>query len=133
MQSNTITLAVDTANSGSPTNKIYSRYTERENASVYIGASHTLSMRDQIQFSRSFPTQSGNYLGVMQSTIKLTADVSVLGADSETTLVKPAIVNLQFNIPVGTASATILELRQRLIAVLDDDTIMTSLNEKLEI
>jgi hypothetical protein len=34
---------------------------------------------------------------------------------------------------VGTASATILELRQRLIAVLDDDTIMTSLNEKLEI
>lgn len=133
MQSNTITLAVDTANSGTTTNQIYNRYTEKENSSTYISSTHTLVSRDMIEFSRVFPTQSGNYRGVLRPSVKLTEDVTVPGVDATTTVVQPLIANLSFSIPVGTSAAATLELRQRLLAILDNDVVMASLMNALEI
>lgn len=133
MQSNTITLAVDTANTGTTANQSYNRYAEKENSSSYISATHTLVLRDMIEFGRTFPTQSGNYRGVLRPSIKLTEDVEVTGVDSTTTVVQPLIANLSFSIPVGTSAAATLELRQRLLALLDDDAVMAPLLNNLEI
>lgn len=131
MQDNTLTLSVDAANDGNPANQVYSRYEEYQNRSVYVGATHVPDSRDMIAFYRTFPTKSGNFKGTSKSSVKLTEDISVTGADGVSSITAPLILEASFSVPVGATAAQIIELRQRLLAMLDNDTLMNSLNIQL--
>jgi len=133
MQDNTITLAVDTANTGSTTATAYSRYTEELNRSTYIGATHVPNGNvDTLTFGRSMPTKNGTFLGTGKTQAKFTRTVSVLASDG-TTLKVPLIIDINFSVPVGTTSGDVVKLRQTAIALLDTDTIMNLLNTTLAV
>lgn len=131
MQANQITLNVDVANNGTPVEQIYNRYEETQNRSTYISTSHLPDDRDMFSLYRTFPTKSGNFKGVAKSAIKLTDDVAVAGVDSSTTLTAPTILEISFSVPVGAPVADLKEIRQRAIALLDNDSFMDSLNVQL--
>jgi hypothetical protein len=132
-QADTITLAVDTANTGSTTNKVYSRFREELNKTTYRGPEGTLANRQEMAFLRKDPTRNGNSNGVATATIRFTDDVSVAGVDTTTTVEHLLVGEVSFRIPVGVSDADLLAFRQRLIAILDDDTVMTDLMGSLEI
>nr|URG16398.1 MAG: coat protein [Leviviridae sp.] len=131
MQANQISLNVDPANDSTIVPETYDRYQEFENRSVYIGSTHVPEARDMIAFYRTFPTKSGNFKGVSKSAVKITEDVEVAGVDSATTLTAPVIIEISFSVPVGTPTAELVNARQRAIALLDDDTLMNSVNVQL--
>jgi hypothetical protein len=132
MQPNTISVNVDTLNDGTTiVEEDYTRYEEYQNRSVYIGENHSLSARDMLNLYRTFPKANGNSKGVAKSAVKLTLDVDVPGIDGIATLTVPFIIDISFSIPVGASSAAILRARQRALALLDSDVIMTALNEQL--
>jgi hypothetical protein len=130
MQPNILTLAVDTANTGSTTDQTYERYDEYQNRSIYVGSEHSNDARDTISLYRTFPTKSGNFKGTAKSSFKISEDQDIAGVDGVAVLTAPAIVEVNFSFPVGTTAAKILELRQRVLALLDTDTIMDDLNVK---
>lgn len=133
MQPNQIILAVDVLNTGVTTNETYDRFEEFQNRSTYIGATHTPDARDTINMYRSFPSKSGNFKGVAKTSVKLSRDLTVAGADGVSSLTAPIIVEVNFSIPVGATPASVLLARQRAIALLDKDTVMSPLNNQLMI
>lgn len=133
MQPNTVTLPVDVANNGTTFDEIYSRYEEQQNRTVYIGAFHTPDSRDMLTLLRTMPTKNGNFKGVSKSTVKFTKDTVVSGVDGSTTLTAPIIIDVSFSIPVGTIAADVIKARQRVIALLDEDSFMDPLNIQLQI
>lgn len=128
MQPNTLTLSVDATNVGTPADEVYTRYEEYQNRSTYIGEDHLPAERNMLAIYRTFPTRSGNFKGTAKTSLKLTQDYEVPGVDSSTTLTSPAIAEVSFSLPVGITAAQAKHIRQRLIAALDDDTFMDSLN-----
>lgn len=131
MQANTLALSVDSLNNGTTTVEQYERYEEHLNRSLYIGANHRPDARDTIGLYRTFPTKSGNFKGVQKSSIKLTQDFQVPGADGVSTLTAPAIIEINFSFPVGMPVADMLKCRQRAIAIQDNDTVCDGLNVQL--
>lgn len=132
MLSNTITLAVDVNNTGTTTNRVYTRYSEFTDRSIYKGPSHTLTLRDTLGFYRTPVKANGADKGVAKSAAKLTQDIEVPGKDATTKVVKPLIGNIDFSIPVGATAAQTLEFRQRVIAVIDHE-LAANLVDSLEI
>lgn len=133
MQDNSITLAVDTANTGVTTDQVYTRHEELTDRSTYIGASHALDARDIVQFYRTAAKRNGEYRGTARSAFKLTEDISVDNVSGDGSIVAPLIMEVSFSVPVGATAAQTLELRQRGIALLDDDAIVADLIDKQEI
>lgn len=131
-QPDVITLSVDEENDGvGPVNHVFSRFEIYQNRSVYIGANHSMSAKDTVGFYRTFPKPSGNFKGVAKTAFKFSKDVSVSGVDGSTTLTAPIIIDVAFSIPVGATHAQVLVARQRALALLDLDAVMTPLNEQL--
>lgn len=130
MQPNVITLPVDTLNNGTPTDESYTRYDAYQNRATYIGASHTADSRDTLTLYRTFPTKNANFKGVMKTSVKFSKDIAVAGVDSSTSLTAPIIFEVNCSIPVGATDAEILLARQRLIALLDLDSVMVPLNSQ---
>lgn len=133
MQPDPMIIQVDLANTGTTTEVSLSRYEELPNKTTYILANHTPGSRDQVAFSRSFPTKVGNFKGVGKTSVKSTRDVSVEGVDSTTSVASAIIVETNFSIPVGASPAAIKAARQQQLALLDDDSIMDRLNIQLGI
>lgn len=133
MQPNTLTLAVDVLNDGTPVNSTFTRFEEFQNRSVYVDSVHSMAQRSTLSLYRSFPKQSGNFRGVSKSSIKFSRDFNVTGVDGSSTIVSPFIAEVSFSIPLGVTDAEILVMRQRIIALLDADSIMTPLNSMLMI
>lgn len=131
MQPNTLTLNVDYLNNAITTAEGYDRYEEYQNRSVYVGSTHSPDSRDTVSLYRSFPTKNGNFKGVQKSSIKLSKDHTVNGVDGVATLTSPVIIEVNFSVPVGVSPADVLKCRQRIIALLDDDTICDALNNQL--
>lgn len=131
MQVDQLVISVDAENNGNPADVTYDRYIENENRSVYITSAHVPEARDTLGLYRTFPTKSGNFKGVSKSALKFTRDIEVSGVDSSTVLTSPMIADISFSIPVGALAIDILELRQRMIAALDNDSFMDSLNIQL--
>lgn len=131
MQPNQLVLPVDALNNGTPANETYDRYEEYQNRAAYIGAGHVPDNRDTLAIYRTFPTKTGNFKGTGKSSVKFTKDCEVAGVDSTTTITAPIILDLSFSVPVGASAAELKHARQRLIALLDDDTFMDSLNIQL--
>jgi len=131
MQPNSITLPVDYLNNGTTTDETYTRFEEYQNRSVYIGENHSPDMRDTISLYRSFPTKNGNFKGVAKTSVKLSVDHTVPGVDGVAQLSAPIIWELSASIPVGVSVEDALKSRQRALAVLDLDAVMTPLNSQL--
>lgn len=131
MQADQLVLPVDTQNTGVTTNETYTRYEEYQNRSVYIGAAHAPDARDMVAIYRTFPTKSGNFKGTSKSAVKLTYDHEVAGVDSSSTITAPVILDISFSVPVGVTAAQLTLIRQRAIALLDDDAFMNALNLQL--
>lgn len=133
MLANVITLAVDVENDDTTVNQDYRRFNEEPNRTLYIGANHAFDSRDQMVVTRSFPTKSGNYKGTAKSSLKFTLDETVSAADGVASLTAPAIAEVSFSLPVGTTASKIKLIRQRIIAMLDNDATMDAINLQLEI
>lgn len=132
MQPNEITLSVDALNNGTPVNRIYTRFDEYQNRSVYVGPNHSISARDTLSLYRTQPKPSGNFKGVAKTALKFSEDKVVTGTDGLSQLTAPIIGDIAFSIPVGVSNADILAFEQRLVAALDH-AIMRALNETLMI
>lgn len=133
MQANTITLSVDPANDGNPENQAFLRSEETANRTTYIGPGHTLASRNIMQLYRTYPKRSGESRGNSKSSVKFTLDIEVDNASGSGTIVLPLIGEVSFSVPVGTTPAQTQELRQQLLAVLDDETVAAALVDILQI
>ena len=132
MQPNQISLSVDTLNDGAAIEtQNYDRFEEFLNRSKYVGENHTLAMRDELTLYRTFPKQAGNLRGVQKSAVKFTFDVLVPGVDGTTMLVQPLIIEVSAAIPVGVTDVITRLCRQRAVSLLDLDSVMDPLNNKL--
>jgi hypothetical protein len=78
------------------------------------------------------PNKNGNFRGTGKSGIKFTKDHSVDGVDTTTAVVVPAIIECNTSFPIGMTSAERVEMRQRLIAVLDNDNLVDRVQGDLE-
>lgn len=126
MLSDTITLAVDEANNSTPVNHVMGRSEEGPTKTVYYDAAHTVAARDTMAILRQFAKQSGNFYGTTKVAIKFTKDITVTGVNGENIKV-PIIGEASFSLPVGCTNAQNTLLRQKLIAILDDDSEMDPL------
>lgn len=133
MLENTITLNVDTENTGTTTAVAMRRYDESTNKSIYIGPDHTLSKRNTLAFSRVQPQVNGNYRGSARSYVTFVQDIDVPGVDSSTTLTIPMKIKIELSAPVGMSAAQAIAVRQHAVALLDDDAVISRLHEALEI
>lgn len=131
IQPDSLSLSVDAANDGNPATETYTRYSENENRSQYIGSAHVSEDRDMISLYRTFPNKSGNFKGVNKSAFKITVDQDVEGVDSSTTITAPAILEVSFSLPVGITDANAEHLRQKALALLDDSSFSWKLNTQL--
>jgi hypothetical protein len=130
MLENTLTFSVDLLNTGSTTDVTFTRVDEFPNRSVYKSPEDSYVLRDTLGFYRTIPKRSGNSLGVKKGAFKLTQDVVVPGVDTTTELTAVELLDLSFNSPVGSTAATRKIMRQRAIALLDDDALMERLGEE---
>ena len=119
MQPNTITLGVDVANDETVVDYDFTDFDRFSSRSIYNGENHDMSARDFMTLYRTEPKQNGNFKGVGKTSVKFTRDIVVLGVDGLAQLTSPMIVEISFSLPVGTTSAQATEMRQRVIALLD--------------
>ena len=127
MQSNTITLSVDAANDANPANQDFVRMREDLNRSTYHASGHSDSARDMLQIYRTDPKRSGESLGIRKSAVKITVDQSVSNASGSGNITLPLIGEVRFAVPVGTTDAEVIETAQRLLALLDTNSLVTSI------
>lgn len=132
MQANTITLAVDKLNNGTPTSEVFTRHSESVDKTVYRGPDHTVSSPNTLTLYRTLPKRSGDFLGTSKVSIKLSETVSVVNGAGETVSV-PNIVEVSFSNPVGVSAAIMKAQRQRALAALDLDTVMDTFQGAQEI
>lgn len=129
-QDNTITLTVDEANDGAGTadvDHVYERFETFNTRSVYHHSTHQPDMRNMLGFYRTPAKRSGNRRGSQKSSVKFTWDVIVPGVDG-TNIVETHYIEVNTSIPLGVTSAEAKARRQHVVAILDDDTIMDTLN-----
>lgn len=133
MLANTISIDVNHDNDNGTTpaiTEVFDRYEEYLNRSVYVHSAHTLGAKDILSFYRTQPKPAGTFKGMAKTAVKFTKDLTV--ADSAGgTITAPAIVQVSFSIPVGATDEEKLLLRQRVVALLCEDAIMTELQNKL--
>lgn len=124
MLNNTLTFAVDTLNNGTITNTDFTRVESYDSGrSLYIADGHEMASRNQIQFYRTLPKPAGTFKGVARASFKITLDVEV--ADNEGGVITvPYILEVSTSQPVGVTSAARRLMRQKAVAILDNDSFM---------
>lgn len=133
MQQDPMTLSVDVLNDNNPVVESYDRHLEEPNRTTYVGATHTEASREMFQFYRTAPKQSGDSRGAAKSSVKFTTDVLVPNRSGSGDISLPVIVEVSASIPVGTTAELTKHIRQRVIALLDDDVVAGGLQDKLSI
>lgn len=134
MQGNTITLMVNDDHDDGTTplvENVYTRFDEYQNRTVYIHEDHTVALRNILGLYRSFPKANGNFRGTAKSAVKMTQDFAVDGVDSETSIIVPGIINVEFSFPLGLTAAQTLEMRMRMVTLMNLDTVMVPLTDQL--
>lgn len=128
MLDNNYTLAVDVANNGTPVDLTYTRFDEYNNRTVYISENHEPGNEDKLTFYRTLPTSSGNFKGTRKTAFKFSVDVVVPGVDG-TDIQSTCILEVSSSLPVGVSADLAKEIRQRALALIDNDTIMVAFHE----
>lgn len=130
MQPDQISINVDVANDDNIVQQTYNRVTSPgTSTSLYRMEGSDLVNKDELRFTGSLPKRNGNFQGVIRSGVRLSKDQEVPGVDTTTSIDSLVVMALDCSIPVGTPTATIVELRQRMHALIDSDAIMQPLNE----
>lgn len=127
------TLHVDTANNGTLTDEVISLFDAVPGRKEFHFPGHTFSSREQVVFSRSLPKPSGNFAGTRKTSFKITDDEIVDGVDPLTDVKVPGILEVNCSLPVGISSAAAKKMRQRVIAILDNDLLMEAFQERCEV
>lgn len=109
----------------------YSRAEEAQGRSVYYAANHNVIDRNMLAFYRTLPKPNANFKGTAKSSFKFTRDIVVESMIETLTLKAPIIAEVSFSCPVGSTAAEIKDMRQRLVALLNDETVMQKLNDQL--
>lgn len=129
-QDNTITLVVDEKNDDLVTadvEHVYERFETFNTRSVFHHSDHLPDMRKVLGFYRTPAKRVGNRRGSQKSTVKFTWDVVVPGVDG-TNIVETHYIEINTSIPLGVTAAEAKARRQHAVAILDDDTVMDTLN-----
>lgn len=84
--------------------KTYTGDAYGSNAVGYIGASKTVSAKDDFVLRRTAPTPVANFSGVAKASAKMTRTLTLTNALTPT---GDGIVEIKFSIPVGAASADV--------------------------
>lgn len=112
----------------------YTRHLENEHNTTYIKSdTHTRELRDQLQVYRNYAKPNGQSRGSDKCRLKFTVDREVTAADGVSTVVLPHIIEVSFSIPLGTTTAQMLALRERVAGALRNPDFTGSLNDSLEI
>jgi hypothetical protein len=126
-QPNEIALIVDPLNNGTTETQTYSNQSRAEGSSLYRLVGSDLKNRDELRFAATLPKRSGNFPGVLRTEVRLTQSVEVEGVETSTTVSGTATLSLQASIPLGMTEADVKLLRQRMIALLDEDSVVSDL------
>jgi len=84
--------------------KTYTADKYNSDAIGYVGAAHTLSVKDDFQLARVAPKPTTTFSGVGRSSAKLTRTLTLTNALTTT---GDAIVQVSISVPVGAASADV--------------------------
>lgn len=132
MQTDPIVLIYDHDHDQNANQEIdYSRAEESAGRSVYYSDSHTTVGRDTLTFLRTLPKVSGNDQGQAKASFKFTRDILVPSTLTSIEIKRPLIIEVSASIPVGATDAEILDIRERAIALLNDQTVMDKLHKQL--
>jgi len=124
MLGTTITLSVDKLNNATPVSEVFTFDSNiNPNKSLYYGDLHTVDSKETLVFTRVPAKINGNFKGTQRSSQKYSRDFEVLGVNGETIKVT-ATTEVIDSFPVGLTSAQKKELRQYLVALRDNDTVM---------
>lgn len=105
----------------------YDRFMTYLNRSEYHSSEHTNSMRDILNFYRSPIKSSGNFRGTCKTAMKLTVDQVVPGVDVETSLIRPAIIEIGSSMPIGMTDAQVVALCMRASALFANSVVRNAL------
>lgn len=130
---NDIILNVDTANNGTTTEETFSLVRPEEGKATYMLDGSALADKEQLTLFASLPKRSGNFLGVVRSSVKATKAISVPSTVSGEDLTSEIIAQVNFSVPEGTTLADLVHIRQRLVAMLDSDALMLELNQRANV
>jgi hypothetical protein len=111
-----ITIAVDTANSGSTTNETYSLVSPESGKSSWKLDGSALSDKDQMVIYATPPKRSGNFRGVVRGGVKFTHGVTVPGVNVDDSLESQIIVQITGSAPEGVDDADLVLVIQRAVA-----------------
>jgi len=127
----TLTLSVDKANNASPVSEVFTRDggAVAPNKSLYYGDLHTVDSKETLGFTRVPAKVNGNFKGTQRSSQKYARTVQVLGVDGNT-IDAIATTECIDSFPVGMTSALKKEMRQYLVALRDNDTIMDKVHDQ---
>lgn len=127
----TLTLSVDKANDTNPVNESFTRDggSVAPNKSLYYGDLHTVDAKETLTFTRVPSKINGNFKGTQRSSQKYARAVSVLGVDGST-IQAIATTECVDSFPVGMSSALKKEMRQYMVALRDNDTIMDKIHDQ---
>jgi len=128
-----LTLQSDVANNETLISKIFTRARVLMNGlkTLYHEDNHHTTARPStLSFETSEPRPNGQFLGVTRPKIIRRRTVDVNSTDPSTQITQPLLGKIEFSIPVGTSGSDVMELRQDLIAALDDDSLMDTLMSK---
>lgn len=84
--------------------KTYTADSFQQNQVGYIGATKTVSVKDDVVLKRTAPKATDSFSGVGRSTAKLTRTLTLTGAK---TLAGDGLVEINVSVPVGYASADV--------------------------
>lgn len=110
--------------------EVYDRYEEYLNRSVYVHTGHSLGSKDTLSFYRTPPKPVGSFKGMAKTAIKFSKELVVpdsVGGE----VMAPVILHVTASIPVGATQEQKLLMRQRVVGLLNDDTVMNELMDKL--
>lgn len=127
-QPESFTLSVDVTHTSTPVDQDWSLLDRVGNRSLYLAESHLPTAKDTLNFYRTFPKPTSVFNGVQKSAFKFSTDKVVTGADGVSQIVAPLIIEVSFSIPVGVDAAALLAGRQRVVALINSDTMMDDLN-----
>jgi len=118
-----IALMVDEANDSTLVEHDLARDISVNRTSMYYDEDHTVASRNMLTFKSVLPKTSGNFYGTLRTNFKFTKDIVVTGVNGEDIKV-PLIGEASFSLPSGVTPAEVLVLRQKMVALLDNDTVM---------
>lgn len=131
--SSSITLSVDTTNDNTPEEQVLTLFDGTTGRKEFHFPGHAFTSREQVVFTRALPKPNGNFAGTRKTSFKITDDEIVDGLDPATDIKAPGIMEVNCSLPVGISSAVAKLMRQRVIAILDNDALMESFQERCEV